>query len=172
MIRSAAAVAVTLAAILTGLSPARAAPPERVYSEVFNVDETVPDEFLTDLCGFPVSANIKGHYFERVFFNEDGSVNRFTAHPSFRSTLTSPYGSVSTADVGLDRFTENPDGTINVFGTGIHVKIQGGTKAIGLWRLVFDPSIGELVSEEYHGQFDVTADGTAQALCEALGPAA
>jgi hypothetical protein len=102
------------------------------------------------------------------FYNRDGSLDRVTAHPSFRSTLTSPTGTITTADVGLDRFVENDDGTISIFGTGIHLKLKGGAKAIGLWRLVFDPATEELVSEEYHGRFDVDADGTAQAICEAL----
>jgi hypothetical protein len=85
-----------------------------------------------------VTSRIAGHYRETVFFNPDGSVKRITAHPSFRSTLTSPTTTITTADVGLDRFVENEDGTISIFGTGIHLKLKGGEKAIGLWRLVFD----------------------------------
>jgi hypothetical protein len=162
-------VVTTLATMCLAL-PAAAVPPEKLFREVFDADVTIVDEFLTEHCGFTVTARLKGHYFETVFFDKDGNVTRFTAHPSFRSTLSSPYASVTTADVGLDRFTDNPDGTISVFGTGIHLKINGGTKAIGLWRLVFDPDAGELVSEEYHGRFDVGAFGTADALCEALGP--
>ena len=148
--------------------PATAVPPERAVSEVFDADVAVVDEILTQECGFLVTARIAGHYRETVFYNKDGSVNRVTAHPSFRSTLTSPTATIRTADVGLDRYTFNADGTINIFGTGIHLKLKGGTKAIGLWRLVFDPATGELVSEEYHGRFDVTAGGTAQELCDAL----
>ena len=105
---------------------------------------------------------------ETEFYNRDGSLDRVTAHPSFRSTLTGPTGTITTADVGLDRFVENEDGTISIFGTGIHLKIKGGEKAIGLWRLVFDPETNELVSEEYHGRFDVDAEGTVQAICAAL----
>jgi len=40
--------------------------------------------------------------------------------------------------------------------------------AIGLWTLVFDPAIGEFVSEEYHGNFDVGFSGLGAALCDAL----
>ena len=135
---------------------------------MFDADVEIVDEFLTEECGFIVTARIAGHYRETVFYNKDGTVNRVTAHPSFRSTLTSPTATITTADVGLDRYVLNEDGTISIFGTGIHLKLKGGTKAIGLWRLVFDPATGELVSEEYHGRFDVTAEGTAQALCAAL----
>jgi hypothetical protein len=168
MIRIIATAALSLAAVLATTLPATAVPPERVVSEVFDADIEVVDEFLTEECGFLVTARIAGHYRETVFYNKDGSVNRVTAHPSFRSTLTSPTATITTADVGLDRYTMNEDGTISVFGTGIHLKVKGGTKAIGLWRLVFDPETEVLVSEEYHGRFDVTADGTAQALCDAL----
>jgi hypothetical protein len=136
---------------------------------VFEADVTVVDDFLTAECGFRVTARVAGHYRETEFYNQDGSLDRVTAHPSFRSTLTGPTGTtITTADVSLDRFVENADGTLSIFGTGIHLKLKGGEKAIGLWRLTFDPAIGELISEEYHGRFDVDAEGTTQAICEAL----
>jgi hypothetical protein len=159
---------VAAGALLAWASPALAVPPVRVVSDVFDADVTVVDEFLSAECGFLVTARVAGHFRLTEFYNQDGSLNRVTAHPSFRSTLTSPTATITTADVGLDRFVENEDGTISVFGTGIHLKLEGGEKAIGLWRLVLDPATGELVSEEYHGRFDVDAAGTAQALCEAL----
>ena len=168
MIRIIAATTLAVAVGLATASPAMAVPPERVGSEVFDADVTVEDESLSEACGFRVTARIAGHYRETVFFNPDGSVKRVTAHPSFRSTLTSATATITTADVGLDRYVENPDGTISIFGTGIHLKLKGGQKAIGLWRLVVDPETGELVSEEYHGRFDVGAEGTIRALCEAL----
>ena len=111
------------------LSPAIAVPPERAVAEVYSdTDVTVEDEFLSEACGFQVTARIAGHYRETVFFNPDGSVKRVTAHPSFRSTLTSPTATITTADVGLDRFVENEDGTISIFATGIHLKLKGGEK--------------------------------------------
>jgi hypothetical protein len=70
--------------------------------------------------------------------------------------------------VGLDRYVENEDGTLSIFGTGIHLKLKGGVKAIGLWRLVVDLETGELISEEYYGRFDVGAPGIVEAICEAL----
>lgn len=168
MIRNAAATtALVLAGVLASAPMASAAPPVRSDRVVFNVDETFDDPFLTEVCGFPVTARLSGHYWETTFYNQDGSVNRVTAHPSFRSTLTSPTTSITTSDVGLDRYVENADGTWTIFGTGIHLKIGGGTKAIGLWRLVTDQN-GELISEEYHGRFDATAPEIVDALCDAL----
>ena len=168
MNRIVVAAALSVGAVLAIPLPASAVPPVRAVSEVFDADVEVVDEFLTAECGFPVAARLAGHYRETEFYNRDGSLDRMTAHPSFRSTLISPTGTIATADVGLDRFVENEDGTISIFGTGIHLKIMGGEKAIGLWRLIFDPETNELVSEEYHGRFDVDADGTVQAICEAL----
>ncbi|HZA94372.1 MAG TPA: hypothetical protein VE420_17240 [Gemmatimonadales bacterium] len=168
MKRIVAAAALSVGAVLTVPLPASAVPPVRVISEVFDADVEVVDEFLTEACGFTVTASMAGHYRETRFYNQDGSLNRVTAHPSFRSTLTSPMGTITTADVGLDRFVENEDGTLSIFGTGIHLKLKGGEKAIGLWRLTVDPVTGELLSEEYHGRFDVNAEGTVQAICEAL----
>jgi hypothetical protein len=168
MKRIVVAAALSVGAVLASPLSASAVPPERVVSEVFDADVTVVDEFLTAECGFTVTARVAGHYRETEFYNQDGSLDRVTAHPSFRSTLTSPTGTITTADVGLDRFVENEDGTISIFGTGIHLKLKGGEKAIGLWRLTFDPATEELISEEYHGRFDVDAAGTAQAICEAL----
>jgi len=162
----------SLAGVLPAVSPvgpAAATPPERGFSEVYDADVTVVDTYLSEGCGFEVTARLAGHYRETVFYNRDGSIDRVTAHPSFRSILSSPTATVRTADVGLDRYVENGDGTISIFGTGIHLKLKGGERAVGLWRLVLDPTTGELVSEEYHGRFDVDAEGTAQALCDALG---
>ena len=168
MNRIVVAAALSVGAVLASPLPASAVPPVRVVSEVFDADVEVVDEFLSAECRFRVTARLAGHYRETEFYNRDGSLDRVTAHPSFRSTLTGPTGTITTADVGLDRFVENEDGTISIFGTGIHLKIKGGEKAIGLWRLVFDPETNELVSEEYHGRFDVDAEGTVQAICDAL----
>ena len=167
MKRILAATTLAVAVVAAAAPAAVAAQPRRVVSEVYHADVTVTDEFLSAACGFPVTARLSGHYRETVFFNRDGSVARVTAHPSFRSTLTSPTATVTTKDVGLDRFVENADGTLTIFGTGIHLKIKGGEKAIGLWRLVIDRA-GNLVSEEYRGRFDVNAPGTVGALCAAL----
>jgi hypothetical protein len=162
------ATAIAVAFGVATSSAAVAAPPERVVSEVYSADVPVVDTYLSEACGFEVIARLSGHFRVTLFFNRDGSVDRVTAHPSIRSTLTSPTATVTTMDVGLDRTVENADGTISIFGTGIHLKLKGGAKAVGLWRLVVDPTTGELLSEEYNGRFDVGAAGTTQALCDAL----
>ncbi len=168
MRRIPAAFIVSLVALAVSAPPAGAVAPERSDPVVFDANAGVVDEELSAYCGFRITARISGHYRETVFFNKDGSVRWITAHPSFRSTLSSKTATISTADVGLDRYVENDDGTISIFGTGIHLKLKDGPKAIGLWRLVYDPEADRLVSQEYSGRFDVTAEETADALCDAL----
>ena len=166
--RIATAGIIVFSTMLALTQPAMGAAPERVESIVFDPDIEVVDPFLSEVCGFTVTSRIAGHLRVTEFWNQDGSFNRATGHPSFRSTLTSPTATITTADVGLDRFVENGDGTLSIFGTGIHLKLKGDLKAIGLWRLVIDLESGEPISQEYHGSFDVTAMETATALCEAL----
>jgi hypothetical protein len=168
MIRRGVAALIGAGVVLSPTTTASADPPVRVVSEVYTPDVTVTDDFLTEECGFPVIATLKGHYVETEFYDKDGTLRAVTGHPSYRSTLSSPFATVSTADVGLDKFTFNDDGTITWHGTGIHLRLKGATIAIGLWTLVFDPETGEFVSEQYHGNFDVTITGQAAAVCDAL----
>jgi hypothetical protein len=62
MIRIIAATTLALAVGLATASPAIAVPPERVVAEVYDADVTVEDEFLSEACGFQVTARIAGHY--------------------------------------------------------------------------------------------------------------
>lgn len=158
------------AAIAVTTLPAHAVPPERVVTETYDPADIVQDEFLTDACGFSVRSSSMGHFRVTVHFDRAGDVTRVVAHPSFRTTLISPYGSLTTSDRGMDRITENADGTITVFGTGIHLKVKGGAHAIGLWVLTFDGETGEQVSAEYHGRFDVLEPEIVDYLCDELGP--
>ena len=72
----------------------------------------------------------------------------------------------------MDKTTLNPDGTISVFGTGIHFRIKGEVRAVGLWRLVFDPATGELLDASYHGNFGLEAPEIEPYICARLGPPA
>jgi hypothetical protein len=42
---------------------------------------------------------------------------------------------------------------------------------MGLWRLTIDPETGELLAQEYHGNFDLTAPEILGWVCERFGPA-
>jgi len=164
--------ATAIAACLTmGASPALAAPPQRVENTVFDPSDSEVDPFLTNECGFRVTSASKGHFRATLYFNKAGEVKRVVAHPSFSTTFTSPYGTLTTSDRGMDRFTLNPDGTVTIFGTGIHLKVKGGAHAIGLWVLTIDGETGELLDAEYHGRFDVKEPEIIDYLCDQLAPA-
>jgi hypothetical protein len=151
-------------------SAATAAKPETFENVRFDPAITETDDFFTETCGFPVTFSAKGHFRASAYFNNDGSIKRFVNHPSFRQTLSSPYGSLTTDDRGLDKFSLNSEGNVLVFGTGIHLRIKGVVYAIGLWRLVFDFDTGELLEQSYHGNFDLTNPEIDQFICDQLGP--
>jgi hypothetical protein len=160
-------VVVFVAGLLAG--QARADKPVVVENIRFdNVTEVDPN--LSERCGFTVSVTTSGHFRATDFFDKDGNVRLSTGHPSLSETLTSPYGSIESSDRGLDKFSLNPDGTLSIFGTGIHLRIKGAVYAIGLWRLTVDLETGELVAQEYHGNFDVTAPEIVPTICALLGP--
>jgi hypothetical protein len=119
---------------------------------------------LVKACGFPVTVSTTGHIWVTEFRDQNGNTRLVTSHPSLSDTLTSPYTSIQTSDRRLDKFTENPDGTVSVFGTGIHLRVKGQVYAIGLWRLTIDQT-GELVDQEYHGRFDVLAPEIVETIC-------
>jgi hypothetical protein len=171
MRHSAPAAATAVAALASALLPsyAHADPPLVVEEVVFDGTPEL-DEGLSDLCGFPVTSTATGHFTGTVYFDSDGEFRVFTGRPSFRQTFTSPYATVETSDRGIDKTTVTQDGDVLIFGTGIHLRVKGTTSAVGLWRLTVDAESGELVAEEYYGNFDVTVDEIGPLLCELLGP--
>ena len=159
-----------LAAVLL-ISPAQAVKPIIVEEETIRFDGTpVVDPDLSEACGFPVTVSTRGHIRVTEFRDKSGDTRLVTNHPSLSDTLTSPYTSIQTSDRGLDKFTENPDGTLLIFGTGIHLRVKGQVYAIGLWRLTIDLQTGELIDQEYHGRFDVLAPEIGETICSLLGP--
>jgi hypothetical protein len=160
----------TLVAILFAAAPASADKPLIEVDVRFDPAISELDPFLSETCGFPVTFAAKGRFRRTVYFNADGSVARFVEHPSFRQTLTSEWGSITTDDRGVDKFTLNPDGTLSGFGTGIHLRVKGEQYAIGLWRLVIDLETGELLDASYHGNFGLEQPEIVPYICARLGP--
>jgi hypothetical protein len=157
-------------AVLVSSAPAVAAKPEIVEDIRFDPTVTEVDPFLSEACGFPVTFSAKGRFRGTVYFNADGSFRRFVGHPSFRQTLSSEWAAITTDDRGVDKVTENPDGTLSIFGTGIHLRVKGEAYAIGLWRLVIDPATDELVDASYHGNFGLEEPDILPYICTRLGP--
>jgi hypothetical protein len=71
---------------------------------------------------------------------------------------------------GVDKITENPGGTLSIFGTGIHLRVKGEAYAIGLWRLVIDPTNEGLLDASYHGNFGLEEPEILPYICARLGP--
>jgi hypothetical protein len=166
-------ISLVVASCLGGvMAPAAATPPERVEDIHWDGTVTEPDEFLSADCGFPVTATSRGHLRGTLYFNQDGSIKRFVGHPSFSTVLSSAWATIETADRGVDKFTENADGTLTVHGTGIHFRVKGEAYAIGLWRITFDPATDETISAKYHGNFGLERPDIVPFICGRLAPPA
>jgi hypothetical protein len=159
-----------LVAILFAAPPASADKPLIDLDVRFDPAISELDPFLSETCGFPVTFSAKGRFRRTVYFNADGSVARFVEHPSLWKTLSSEWASITTDDRGVDKTTLNPDGTLSVFGTGIHLRVKGEQYAIGLWRLVIDADTGELLDASYHGNFGLEQPDIDPYICARLGP--
>jgi hypothetical protein len=168
--RAASALAGMLAAIQLATAPAVADKPLIVEDVRFDPAITEIDPGLSQACGFPVTFSAKGRFRGTVYFNADGSFRRFVEHPSFRQTLSSQWGSITTDDRGVDKSALNPDGTLSIFGTGIHLRVKGEVHAIGLWRLVIDLDSGQLLDASYHGNFELEQPEIGPYICARLGP--
>jgi hypothetical protein len=161
---------VSALAALALVAPTQAAKPLVEENVRFDGSVTELDPFFTEVCGFDVFVTTKGHFTGKVYFDNAGNFKRFVGHPSMAHVFSSDFGSFETADRGVDKFTENPDGTLTVHGTGIHFKEPGGPRATGLWTLTIDPVTGELLDAAYHGHFDLKADEIDAYICSRLGP--
>jgi hypothetical protein len=149
---------------------ASAAKPLQEFEIRWDGTVTEVDEFLSEACGFEVRATSRGHIQGKVYVDNDGAFKRFVAHPSFTTIYESDFASFESSDRGVDKVTENPDGTLSIHGTGIHFRVKGEAFAIGLWRLVVDPVAEVLLSAEYHGNFDLEEPDIVPFICERLGP--
>src|SRR3954470_20561911 len=93
-------------------APAHAAKPAAVDAVRFEGTVTELDPFFTETCGFDVFVTTEGHFTNKLYFDNDGNLERFVGHPSMAHTFSSEFGSLETADRGVDKVTENADGTL------------------------------------------------------------
>ena len=155
------------ALVLALAGPAAADKPLIEHIRFDNETERIP---AGELCEFDVVATMNGRLRVATFVNQDGSLRRDVENPSFVTTYTNPLTgrSVTSPDRGLDKITFNEDGTITIHGTGIHFRHKGQFYAIGLWVLTLDGATRELLSAEYHGNFDGGVEDIAPYLCSQL----
>ncbi|HSK16382.1 MAG TPA: hypothetical protein VK915_09445 [Gaiellaceae bacterium] len=100
-----------LACILTvalGVAPGASAGKPMI--ERFDVDETAPDGFLTEACGFDVTSQVQGHVIVRTFSGAGtGPVELRTLNLGI--TASANGSSYRFRDVGADLVRVEPEGT-------------------------------------------------------------
>jgi len=103
----------TLLALVVAAPSAQAAPPthERIPADFDGIDES---------CGFPVEIHQTGFVVAIQWVSQDGSSHRIEAYPQVKATLTNPATeeSITLNIAGPGQFTDNPDTSFTLVGTG------------------------------------------------------
>jgi hypothetical protein len=179
---------VTLLGLLTvalAATPAAAARPE-MFTET--IDETFPDEFLSEECGFPVSVTLSGTVRVRIWLDAEGNPTRELVTINIRGTIGAGAGTLSFVDAGMDKATFLPGGGVRVeiHGNLGMVVAKGRGPVLGAaGRIVFtdipvlDEEGNPVLDEDGHpiSEFTLLADSGVrpfdiEAVCAALAPAA
>jgi hypothetical protein len=123
--------------------------------ERFQVDESFPDDFLTEACGVPVTTTARGHVILRTFSdNGTGPVELRTINVG----LTARAGDnvYRFRDVGADLVRVEPDGTVILMITGqVPFEFSGVLK--------IDLATGETILEPQH-----SLEGRVEEACAKL----
>ncbi|MGH3013979.1 MAG: hypothetical protein ACRDOP_12940 [Gaiellaceae bacterium] len=131
------AVTMTVAAVLA--AGAAAAKPT---IERFDVDESFPDDFLTEACGVPVTTTATGHVILRTFPGEGtGVVELRTINVGLAARAGDNV--YRFRDVGADLVRVEPDGTAILMITG-----QVPFEFTGVLKIDLDT--GETILEPHH----------------------
>ena len=152
---------VLVAALASGLAalalavPAVGAPPT---VERIEVDETTPDEFLTEACGFPVTTHAKGHL---VVIESGGEGTGVVAVRTLNIALTATANGKTYRfrDVGADQVRRTPDGFEILM-------IIGQLPFTFTGVLKVNETTGEVILEPQH-----TTEGDVEDACAALARA-
>ena len=114
----------TLACLLVA-SPAAGAKPVMEREDLNEIG--VLDPFLTEACGVDVFSDIVGHAIFRTWTDAEGNPTRELHNFAVRVRYHSEFGEVRTLDVGIDRVTHNPDGsiTLTVIGNVQSIQLPG-----------------------------------------------
>jgi hypothetical protein len=143
------ALALVALAVLAPTAPA--AKPDRV---VIDIDDTGPDEFLTEECGVPVTFHAVGRVTLRTF-DDDGSAGLLQVNTvNIAITVTSGDNSYRFRDVGADHLQRKPDGTLVL---GIIGQLPFDFTGV----LKIDPDTGEVLHEPQHSIADRLDDACA-----------
>jgi hypothetical protein len=142
-----------VAAAVVAPSASAGLPP--TIERVFDIDDTFPDEFLTDACGVDVTTNAQGHVIVRTFSGDrTGPAEVFT--PNIRLTAMAGDNTYRFRDLGLDLVRVEPDGTAIL-------SIVGQTPFGFTGVLKIDLETGDAILEPQH-----SLEGNLDDACAAL----
>jgi len=148
-----AALTTVLAAAVLAF-PAAGAPPA---VERIDVDETTPDEFLTEACGFPVTTHAKGHVIV-VESAREGTGVIAVRTLNIRLTATANGKTYRFRDVGADLVRRTPDGD--------EILMIIGQLPFGFTgALKINTTTGEVILEPQH-----STESDLEDACAALAP--
>ena len=121
--------------------------------ERFNVDETVPDPFLTAVCGVAVTVHSEGHVIVRTF-SGTGSGPAEIRTLNIINTISAGENSYRVRDVGADHVQIKPDGTAILM-------IIGQIPFVFTGVLKLDLDTGDAILEPQHSTEDRIEDACA-----------
>jgi len=157
-----------VASLLTMLAvvPARAAPPL-----IIEVNDVFADEFLTDLCGFPVEGRTTGTLIVR---SRAGTEDTTGANVQVRLTNRESGTSITVRISGLQRISSTDTSFTFSFSGGSKLVVPGqGAVFIDVGRFVetvtFNAETGEVIAVETvrKGRADAVSD---EQICTLLAP--
>lgn len=157
-----------LLGILLAAAPVNAGKPDQIFHPV---DEEFVDDFLSAACGVEVRVGVTGHWIERTFLDADGNPVRAVNNYAFHTSFSSENGVINARDVGADRATLHPDGsvTVIVIGSVQSFSVPGSGRVyadVGRFQLEFDAN-GDLVEAfPLSGQHD---PDQVSVICSILG---
>jgi hypothetical protein len=130
-----------LGALLVVVLGATAAAAEAPVKEVFQIDETFEDEFLTEECGVPVTTTVTGRV--TLFSFPDGTVLQDLTTLNISFVATAGDNQARFRDVGGDQVRVQPDGTLILSIIG-----QVPFDFTGVLKINLDT--GEVILEPHH----------------------
>ena len=141
-------------AVVTVVGPGAALADKPTFERI-TIDESFPDEFLTEACGVPVTTTAQGHVIIREFSGEGTGVAQLT---TINISLTAMAGdnTYSFRDVGADLVRIEPDGTaiLSIIG-----QVPFGFTGV----LKIDLETGEAILEPQH-----STEGNVEVACARL----
>lgn len=165
----------TVLASLLVTSPIAAAPPLMEHVQIRDIG--IQDEFLSEACGFDIWVDAIGVVTFRLWLDSEDNPTREVNNFGLRVRYYSEGGSIRTQDVGADRVTYHPDGsvTLTVIGNVQSIQVPGeGRVYANVGRVTFhftfpdpegDPVVEVLSVAGQHSDIDQL-----DLICELLAP--